>query len=242
MRSVLLRLPPDSTLHRRYRADRPRRPPRGEDPDSRHRPVRRPESQTNPPTSPSTVTTGPRLIDKLITKQQNAAARRRRHRADSDTCVVAPAGSDRADRDLIAIQTSNQVTTPDDAAATPPRRLHERREQGRPVRVGRPQRRVEGRPPLVPVLAFWGEIFHGSIRERRAPGLLLVQSVQALRGAGLRRRREGLAVQNVLPPPVLGALVAAPPQVHFITFTIGGVLLAVLAGAEPGPAWTEPSQ
>ena len=41
-------------------------------------------------------------------------------------------------------------------------------------------------------------------------------------------------MEDVLPPPVLGALVAAPPQVHFITFTIGGVLLAVLAGAEPG--------
>jgi len=47
-------------------------------------------------------------------------------------------------------------------------------------------------------------------------------------------------MEHVLPPPVLGALVAAPPQVHFITFTIGGVFLAVLARAEPGPVRTEP--
>ena len=138
---------------------------------------------------------------------------------------------------LIAIQTSNQV---DDAAAMPPSRLHERREQRRPVRVGRPQRRVEGRPPLVPVLAFRREVRHRCVRERRPSRLLLVEGVQALRGTALRRRREGLAMEDVLPPPVLGALVAAPPQINFITFTIGGVLLAVLAGAEPGPVRTEP--
>ena len=126
------------------------------------------------------------------------------------------------------------------AAATPSTRLDERREQGRPVRIGRPQRRVEGRPPLVPVLAFRREVRHRRVRERRAPGLLLVEGVQTLRGAGLRRTREGLSVEDVLPPPVLGALVAAPPQINFITFTIGGVLLAVLAGAEPGPVRTEP--
>ena len=49
-------------------------------------------------------------------------------------------------------------------------------------------------------------------------------------------------MRHVLPPPVLGALVAAPSQIHLITFTIGRVLLAVLAGAEPGPVRTEPFQ
>ena len=39
-------------------------------------------------------------------------------------------------------------------------------------------------------------------------------------------------MEDVLPPPVLRALVAAPPQIHFVTFPIRGVLLAVLAGAE----------
>ena len=116
-------------------------------------------------------------------------------------------------------------------------RLHERREQGRPVRVGRPQTTIEGRPPLVPVLAFGSEIRHRRVRERRPSRLLLVEGVQTLRRTRLRRTCKGLAMEHVLPPPVLGALVAAPPQVHFITFTIGGVLLAVLAGAEPGPAW-----
>ena len=40
-------------------------------------------------------------------------------------------------------------------------------------------------------------------------------------------------MEHVLPPPVLGALVAAPPQVDLVRFPIRGVLLAVLAGAEP---------
>ena len=40
-------------------------------------------------------------------------------------------------------------------------------------------------------------------------------------------------MEDVLPPPVLRALVAAPPQVHLVRFPIRGVLLAVLAGAEP---------
>ena len=62
----------------------------------------------------------------------------------------------------------------DDAAATPSGRSHERREQGRPVRVGRPQRRVEGRPPLVPVLALRREVRHRWVGKRRAPGLFLI--------------------------------------------------------------------
>ena len=120
-----------------------------------------------------------------------------------------------------------------DAAATPSARLDERREQGRPVRVGRPQRRVEGRPPLVPVLAFRREVRHRCVRERRAPRLLLVEGIQTLGSTRLRRRREGLAMQHVLPPPVLRALVAAPSQIDLVGLPIGRVLLAVLAGAEP---------
>ena len=49
-------------------------------------------------------------------------------------------------------------------------------------------------------------------------------------------------MEDVLPPPVLGALVAAPPQVDLVRFPIRGVLLAVLAGAEPGPAWKSTSE
>ena len=40
-------------------------------------------------------------------------------------------------------------------------------------------------------------------------------------------------MKHVLPPPVLRALVAAPPQINFVRFPIRRVLLAVLAGAEP---------
>ena len=40
-------------------------------------------------------------------------------------------------------------------------------------------------------------------------------------------------MEDVLPPPVLGALVAAPPQIHFVGLPISSMLLAVLAGAEP---------
>ena len=44
-------------------------------------------------------------------------------------------------------------------------------------------------------------------------------------------------MKHVLPPPVLGALVAAPPQIDLVGLAVGRVLLAVLAGAEPGPVW-----
>ena len=44
-------------------------------------------------------------------------------------------------------------------------------------------------------------------------------------------------MEDVLPPPVLGALVAAPPQIDLVGLPISSMFLAVLAGAEPGPAW-----
>ena len=49
-------------------------------------------------------------------------------------------------------------------------------------------------------------------------------------------------MQHVLPPPVLGALVAAPSQIDLVGLPVSRVLLAVLAGAEPGPVRTEPFQ
>ena len=108
------------------------------------------------------------------------------------------------------------------------------REEGGSYGVGRPEGRVERRPLGVPVLAGGRVVGHGRVREGGAVPLEAVEEAEALGGAGLWGRSDGRAADDELPPPVLGALVAAPAEVDVVGVAVGLVGRAVAPRAEPG--------